>query len=59
VIWAIESGIQLAYLAVIMGTSVVQIEDTYLRWLKRTDEQLRLSFDAYDARLATEVTRRR
>src|SRR5690242_8379728 len=32
-----------------MGTSVTQIEDTYARWLKRTDEQLRAAFDAYDA----------
>jgi integrase len=46
--WAIESGVQLSYLAVIMGTSVVQIEDTYSRWLKRTDDQLRAVFDAYD-----------
>jgi hypothetical protein len=36
-------------LAQIMGTSIVQIEDTYARWLKRTDEQLRAAFDAYDA----------
>jgi hypothetical protein len=34
---------------VIMGTSVVQLEDTYARWLKRTDEQLRATFNAYDA----------
>jgi hypothetical protein len=32
-----------------MGTSIVQIEDTYARWLRRTDDQLRASFDAYDA----------
>jgi hypothetical protein len=48
--WAIESGIELWYLARVMGTSVVQIEDTYARWLKRTDDQLRAAFDAYDAR---------
>jgi hypothetical protein len=32
------------------GTSTVQIEDTYARWLKRTDDQLRAAFDSYDAR---------
>jgi integrase len=48
--WSIESGVQLWHLATIMGTSIVQIEDTYARWLKRTDEQLRAAFDAYDAR---------
>ena len=32
-----------------MGASVVQIEDTYARWLTRTDEQLRVMFDTYDA----------
>ena len=36
-------------LATIMGTSVVQIEDTYARWLKRTNAELRAAFDAYDA----------
>jgi integrase len=51
--WAIESGVELWYLARIMGTSVTQLEDTYARWLKRTDEQLRAAFDAYDAREAT------
>ena len=40
---------QLWHLATIMGTSIVQIEDTYARWLKRTDDQLRAAFDAYDA----------
>ena len=48
--WAIEDGVPLWQLATIMGTSVVQIEDTYARWLKRTGEQLRAAFDAYDAR---------
>ena len=36
-----------------MGTSIVQIEDTYARWLKRTDDQLRAAFDAYDAAAAS------
>jgi integrase len=46
--WAIEGSIELWYLARVMGTSIVQIEDTYARWLKRTDDQLRAAFDAYD-----------
>lgn len=47
--WAIESGaVELWYLAKIMGTSVVQLEDTYARWLKRTDAQLVAALDAYD-----------
>jgi integrase len=51
--WAIESGdVQLWYLARIMGTSVTQLEDTYARWLRRTDDQLRVAFDTYDAALA-------
>jgi integrase len=48
--WAIESGVELWYLARLMGTSTTQIEDTYARWLTRTDERLRELFDAYDAR---------
>ncbi|MBA2385256.1 MAG: tyrosine-type recombinase/integrase [Actinobacteria bacterium] len=47
--WAIESGVHSWYPATIMGTSVAQLEDTYARWLKRTDDQLRAAFDAYDA----------
>jgi integrase len=47
--WAIEGGVHLWHLATIMGTSVVQLEDTYARWLKRTDDQIRTAFDAYDA----------
>jgi integrase len=47
--WAIESNrVPLWQLATIMGTSVVQLEDTYARWLDRTDDQLRAGFDAYD-----------
>lgn len=46
--WAIESGVELLYLARIMGTSVAQIEDTYARWLTRSDEQLRGLLDEYD-----------
>jgi hypothetical protein len=33
-----------------MGTSVAQLEDTYARWLTRTDDLLREQFDAYDLR---------
>jgi integrase len=52
--WAIESGqIELSYLARIMGTSVRELEDTYFRWLQRTDEQLRAALDAYDASAMT------
>ena len=47
--WAIESGVQLVHLAAIMGTSVRQIEDTYSRWLRRTDDQIREQLDLYDA----------
>jgi integrase len=54
--WAIEGGIQLWYLARVMGTSVTQLEDTYARWLKRTDEQLRAAFDAYDASAVSSVS---
>ena len=39
---------QLSYLATIMGTSVRELEDTYFRWLRRTDDQLLAVFDAYD-----------
>jgi integrase len=47
--WSLESGVEVLYLARIMGTSVAQIEDTYARWLSRTDEQLRGLLDAYDS----------
>jgi integrase len=50
--WAIESGVPLQHLTTIMGTSVTQLEDTYARWLTRTDDQLRAAFDAYDAKEA-------
>ena len=35
--WAIEDCVSLWELPTITGTSVVQIEDTYARWLKRTN----------------------
>jgi integrase len=46
--WAIEAGMQTSYLATIMGTSIRELEDTYVRWLRRTDEQVRTFLDAYD-----------
>ena len=56
--WAIESGdVQLSYLATLMGTSVKQLEDTYLRWLRRTDDQLLAAFDAYDSSVTESVTK--
>jgi integrase len=53
--WGIEGGVQLWYLAQVMGTSVRELEDTYARWLTRTDDQLRAAFDAYDAGVAAAV----
>jgi integrase len=47
--WAIEEGsIPLPQLATIMGTSIRELEDTYHRWLRRTDERLLAALDAYD-----------
>jgi integrase len=48
--WAIDDEQPLSRLAMIMGTSVRELEDTYFRWLRRTDEELRSAFDAYDER---------
>ena len=51
--WAIEDGrLSLIHVAQVMGTSVRQIEDTYFRWLSRTDEQVRTFLDEYDAKEA-------
>ena len=51
--WAIEdSSIPLPQVATIMGTSIRELEDTYLRWLRRTDERLLAALDAYDVREA-------
>jgi hypothetical protein len=47
--WAIEGAMELSFLARVMGTSVRELEDTYFRWLTRTDDQLRAALDAYDA----------
>jgi hypothetical protein len=35
-----------------MGTSVRELEDTYFRFMTRTDDQLRAAFDAYDSAVA-------
>lgn len=51
--WAIEDGrLSLVHLAQLMGTSVRELEDTYFRWLERTDEQVRTFLDEYDVRAA-------
>jgi integrase len=53
--WALEDGsIPLTQLAPIAGTSIREIEDTYHRWLKRTDERLIAALDAYDERSGTD-----
>ena len=41
------------HVAQIMGTSVRQIEDTYFRWLSRTDDQVRTFLDEYDVQAAS------
>jgi integrase len=51
--WAIESGVEPSFLARIMGTSVRELEDTYFRWLTRTDDQLRAMLDACDEAAAS------
>ena len=51
--WAIEEGsIPLPQVATIMGTSIRELEDTYHRWLQRTDKRLLAALDAYDATAA-------
>jgi integrase len=50
--WAIPDGIPTLTLARVMGTSVGQLEDTYVRWLKGDADNLRAIFDAADRKLA-------
>jgi integrase len=51
--WAIEDGrMSLIHLATIMGTGVRELEETYFRWLSRTDEQVRTLLDEYDVAVA-------
>jgi integrase len=51
--WSIASGVPTLTLAKLMGTSVGQLEDTYVRWLKGDADRLRDVFDAADASEAT------
>jgi integrase len=48
--WAIAGGVQLFYLARIMGTSVAQIDATYGHLLPDSEEYLRGLLDSYDER---------
>ena len=47
--WAIAGGVQLFYLARIMGTSVAQIDTMYGHLLPDSEEYLRGLLDAFDA----------
>jgi hypothetical protein len=47
---AIRDGVATLTLAKLMGTSVMQLEDTYVRWLKSDADRLRSVFDEADAR---------
>ena len=42
----------LDYIAEHLRSSVRELEDTYFRWLTRTDDQLRAALDAYDVAAA-------
>ena len=46
--WAVRDGVPTLTLARLMGTSVGQLEDTYVRWLKGDADNLRAVFDAAD-----------
>jgi len=48
--WAIAGGVQLFYLARIMGTSVAQIDATYGHLLPDSEEYLRGLLDDFDTR---------
>jgi integrase len=52
--WAIAGGVQLFYLARIMGTSVAQIDATYGHLLPDSEAYLRGLLDDYDAAIAAE-----
>jgi integrase len=54
--WAIAGGVQLFYLARIMGTSVAQIDATYGHLLPDSEEYLRGLLDDYDAASASSRT---
>ena len=46
--WAINAGVPTLTLAQVMGTSVAQLEDTYVRWLKGTADTVRALLEAAD-----------
>ena len=46
--WSIAGGVQLFFLARIMGTSVQQIDQTYGHLLPDSEDYLRRLLDAYD-----------
>ena len=50
--WAITAGVPTLTLAQVMGTSVAQLEDTYVRWLRQTAESVRAILEAADAKAA-------
>jgi integrase len=47
--WAIGKGVPTLTLAQIMGTSVTQLEDTYVRWLRSDAERVRAILDTKEA----------
>ena len=51
--WTIDDGVPTLTLARLMGTSVGQLEATYVRWLKGDADTLRAVFDRSDASAAT------
>lgn len=51
--WAIRDGVPTMKLAKLMGTSVGQLEDTYVRWLQSDDDDLRAVFNKADGKAAT------
>ena len=55
--WAIAGGVQLFYLARIMGTSVAQIDQTYGHLLPDSEEYLRGLLDDYDVKEAASGAR--
>lgn len=55
--WAIAAGMQLFYLARVMGTSVAQIDATYGHLLPDSEAYLRGLLDAYDDEAAAVATR--
>jgi integrase len=54
--WAIAGGVQLFYLARIMGTSLAMIDAHYGHLVPDSEDYLRGLLDDYDARLAAQVS---